>query len=260
MPPLHVTHLSFAAHGGGAAIAARRTHMACALAGLHSDMLVRSEVSDADEQADEIHHLPARRGLRRLVQREYARHLRRRAGGEGLRSLGLVDSGAVEALSQRGPDVVNLHWVANDTLSLREISHIKQPLVWTLHDMWAFGGTRHIDESRDWVDGFASRPAGDLDRRIWQRKRHLWSTPIQIVTPSTWLADCVRQSALMRDWPVEVIPNPLDTATWHPVSRRAARQAGHRARGAGGGVWRHGRGVRSEQRLCPSARRAEPAA
>jgi glycosyltransferase involved in cell wall biosynthesis len=46
---------------------------------------------------------------------------------------------------------------------------------------------------------------------------------MQIVTPSRWLADCARQSALMSDWPVEVIPNALDTEAWSPIEPRTAR-------------------------------------
>ena len=35
-------------------------------------------------------------------------------------------------------DVVNLHWVNGEMLSVKDISKIKKPIVWTLHDMWAF--------------------------------------------------------------------------------------------------------------------------
>jgi glycosyltransferase involved in cell wall biosynthesis len=38
------------------------------------------------------------------------------------------------------------------------------------------------------------------------------------------MADQARRSALMGDWPVEVIPNPLDIDWWGRVSRAQARQ------------------------------------
>jgi glycosyltransferase involved in cell wall biosynthesis len=46
---------------------------------------------------------------------------------------------------------------------------------------------------------------------------------MHVVTPSNWLADCVRSSSLMTDWPTTVIPYALDTETWAPVDRQAAR-------------------------------------
>ena len=47
---------------------------------------------------------------------------------------------------------------------------------------------------------------------------------MQIVTPSQWLANCVRESALMRDWPVTVVPYALDTDVWRPIDKRQARE------------------------------------
>lgn len=46
---------------------------------------------------------------------------------------------------------------------------------------------------------------------------------MHIVTPSRWLADCVRESPLMCDWPVSVIPNPIDTERWRPIDQTLAR-------------------------------------
>ena len=47
---------------------------------------------------------------------------------------------------------------------------------------------------------------------------------MHIVTPSQWLADCVRDSALMRDWPVSVVANPINTERWKPLEQSLARE------------------------------------
>lgn len=39
------------------------------------------------------------------------------------------------------------------------------------------------------------------------------------------MADCARSSMLLRDWPVTVIPNPIDTDTWSPIDKSTARQS-----------------------------------
>ena len=36
------------------------------------------------------------------------------------------------------PDIVNLHWVAGNMLSVNDIRKIKAPIVWTIHDHWPF--------------------------------------------------------------------------------------------------------------------------
>ena len=35
-------------------------------------------------------------------------------------------------------DVINLHWIGNETISISQIAKIKKPIVWTLHDSWPF--------------------------------------------------------------------------------------------------------------------------
>lgn len=130
--------------------------------------------------------------------------------------------------------VVNLHWVGNETLSIEDIGRIRKPLVWTMHDMWPFCGAEHYADDGDlarWRSGYnkASRSAADggldLDRLVWLRKHRAWKRPIHIVSPSRWLADCACESALLRGWPVSVIPNVLDTALYQPLDRHFCRQA-----------------------------------
>jgi glycosyltransferase involved in cell wall biosynthesis len=129
--------------------------------------------------------------------------------------------------------VVNLHWVGDETLSIEDIGRIRKPMVWTLHDMWPFCGAEHYtadDELARWRSGYSktNRPASegglDLDRLIWQRKRRAWKRPMHIVAPSRWLASCARESALFKGWPVSVVPNVLDTATFQPLDQHFCRQ------------------------------------
>ena len=115
------------------------------------------------------------------------------------------------------------------TTAITDISRIEKPVVWTLHDMWAFCGAEHYTDDIRWREGYRrdNRPVlearFDLNRWTWQRKRKHWRRPMHIVTPSRWLADCVRESALMRDWPVTVVANPIDTKRWQPLEQRLAR-------------------------------------
>ena len=115
-------------------------------------------------------------------------------------------------------------------LAIADIARIRKPIVWTLHDMWAFCGAEHYTIDHRWRDGYLrdNRPAHesgfDLNRHTWQLKRNHWRRPLQIVCPSHWLADCVRTSALMHDWPVAVVPNTIDTHRWQPIEQRLARQ------------------------------------
>ena len=114
-------------------------------------------------------------------------------------------------------------------LSIADIGKIKKPIVWTLHDMWAFCGAEHYSQVDRWRSGYnkKNRPTYesgfDINRWTWLRKLNHWHKPIHIVSPSNWLANCVRESKLMNNWPVSVVPNLLNTDNWKPKDKNLAR-------------------------------------
>jgi len=128
------------------------------------------------------------------------------------------------------PDVIHLHWVNGEMMSIADIGCLNEPVVWTLHDMWAFCGAEHYTDDARWKEGYTpgNRPpyegGFDLNRWTWMRKCKHWKRPRHIVAPSRWLANAVSASALMRNWPVMVIPNPIDTNLWRPVDKLTARE------------------------------------
>lgn len=148
---------------------------------------------------------------------------------EGLHSRADVWTGIGHETNRAPLDIVNIHWVGTGTMSIGEIGRLRHPVVMTLHDMWAFCGSEHYSDGVRYRSGYSrdSRPSTDngidWNRLTWLRKRRKWRTPMNIITPSNWLANCVRSSALMAEWTTTVIPNALDTEAWVPVERRAAR-------------------------------------
>lgn len=142
-------------------------------------------------------------------------------------------SGLMRLLKSSRADVFHLHWICGEFLSVENIGKLTKPLVWTLHDMWPFSGAEHYSDDSPtarWRIGYYAdnRPLGhkglDIDRWVWNRKRRAWRTPIHIVTPSQWLADCASKSALMSDWPLSVIPYCLDVERFRPWPKIMARQ------------------------------------
>jgi glycosyltransferase involved in cell wall biosynthesis len=137
-------------------------------------------------------------------------------------------------LNQSPADILNLHWLGSDTLSIKEIGNLSKPVVWLLHDMYAFCGAEHYAEDQPdsrFRTGYlrANAPEDerlyDLSRRVWERKRKHWRERIHIVCPSRWLARCAVESALFAWWPISVIPHPLDLNVWRPLTRALAREA-----------------------------------
>ncbi len=116
-------------------------------------------------------------------------------------------------------------------ISIGEIGRINKPLVWTLHDTWAFCGMEHyfpIGDTR-YVEGYLAdnrlpeERGFDLNRWTWGRKRRAWSRPMNLICPSRWMADCVAGSALMRNWPACVVPNAIDIGRYSPIEKNLSR-------------------------------------
>lgn len=228
LKPLIVSHSDYQ---GGAARAAWRLHSAFVASEHHCRMLVGTK-SSGDWRVHgptgkiEEGFARARPTLDGLVARL------QRSENPVLHSPAWLSGVPISALNNADHDVVNLHWTCAGLLSIERMAKITKPVVWTLHDMWAFCGSEHYsDESPGarWRVGYRGDNRGlgdgglDIDRWAWNRKRSAWKVPWKIVTPSNWLANCVRDSALMRDWDVTVIPNSLDTTVFKPLEKKYAR-------------------------------------
>jgi glycosyltransferase involved in cell wall biosynthesis len=175
--------------------------------------------------------------LNRLAKRGF------QTGNPVLHSIAWPDTGLgkeLEQLRRQQADLIHLHWLGDSTLSIEEIGRLPQPIVWRLPDQWAFSGAEHYgtppapgdtaSSDERFIYGYPedSRPAHesgpDLNRRTWLRKQRAWRRPINIVCTTSWLADCARRSALMKDWPISVIPNPLDLTAFAPLDQAVGRE------------------------------------
>ncbi|MDH6100029.1 glycosyltransferase family 4 protein [Anabaenopsis sp. FSS-46] len=130
------------------------------------------------------------------------------------------------------PDVIHLHWINTGYMQIETLGKFKKPIVWTLHDMWAFTGGCHYSEDCDKYTmscgacpQLGSHRKGDITQWIWQRKAKAWSNlNLTIVTPSLWLADCAKKSLLFQNLRIEVIPNGLNTQVYKPMDKIMARK------------------------------------
>jgi len=226
---LKISMLSYSDGVGGAARATYRIHQALLRHGLDSQMYVNVARTGDRTVKGPSGKLGKAWPYFRMAHGDLAAMLLKTANTV-MHSPAILPSSWPSRLNQSDADVVHMHWINHEMLSLGGIGKIKKPIVWTLHDMWAFCGAEHYTQDIRWREGYLrnNRPdyesGFDLNRWTWRRKQKHWKHPFHITTPSHWLAECVRQSVLMRDWPVNVIPNCIDTTVWEPVEQGLARR------------------------------------
>lgn len=136
-----------------------------------------------------------------------------------------------EKVNQLNPDIINLHWISGGFVQIETLAKFKQPIVLTLHDMWAFTGGCHSSQECDRYTGkcgkcpqLKSKQDVDISRWVWQRKAKAWeSLDLTIVTPSHWLANAAKSSKLLGDHPIHIIPHGLNTKIYRPTDSKIAR-------------------------------------
>jgi glycosyltransferase involved in cell wall biosynthesis len=133
-------------------------------------------------------------------------------------------------------DIVHLHWINFGFLSidsLRKLAQTNKPIVWTLHDMWAFtGGCHHSRDCENYqkscgnCEQFLKNPSStDLSNQIWQEKMDVFSKAnLTIITCSEWLGNRASKSSLFQNVRVEAIPNPIDIEVFRPIDKKVARK------------------------------------
>lgn len=130
------------------------------------------------------------------------------------------------------PDLIHLNWITGGFVRLESLADLNVPIIWTLHDMWAFtGGCHYAEECTRYEKSCGACPIlksgqeRDLSRWIFDRKMKTYRKikNLTIITPSNWLADCVRKSPLLGSFPVEVIHNSLDTSAFFPEEKPSSR-------------------------------------
>lgn len=215
---------------GGAARAAARLQKGMRDLGVDCRLLVQFKTGTADHvicSGNPLHTL-ARRLKTFLGMLPVRRYPHR---PENNFSPALLPDNLPTEIGRIDPDIVHLHWLGAGFLRVETLGRIGKPLLWTLHDSWAFTGGCHVpfDCTRyrqrcGACPVLGSSRERDLSRRTWERKEQAWQNlKPTLVAPSRWLADCARSSSLFRQARVEVIPNGLDTAAFQPRDKAVCR-------------------------------------
>ena len=135
------------------------------------------------------------------------------------------------ALQRLDYDILHLHWINQRFIKLQDLPKDK-PIVWTLHDSWPFCGVCHyfLDCERYQTHCgdcpfLHSGKDKDLAYRVFEEKMRAYKElNLHIVTPSRWLGECAKQSALLGQFPVTVIPNCLDTDVYRPLTEEEKKE------------------------------------
>jgi glycosyltransferase involved in cell wall biosynthesis len=143
------------------------------------------------------------------------------------RSIGWVGIDGARLARKLRADLCVLHNV-DGLLPIENLAEFDVPLVWRTHDMWAMCGSEHYTSNPAPYRVAIQESAPDwISRWVFARKLK-YIRPIKdltICSPSNWLADEFRQSALFQGRDVHVVANGIDIDLFTPIERLNARAA-----------------------------------
>jgi len=215
---------------GGAAIAAYRLLKGLQQNGVQAQMLVQSKKSDDYSIiGPQTKWQKAFSKIRPIIDSIPVRFYKQRK--KIIFSPAIIPDSISKKVKNVNPDIVHLHWIASGFIRIETLAKIDKPIVWTLHDMWAFTGGCHYDEdcgkynkNCGYCPTLGSNKKNDLSYKIFKRKEKSWKNlNLTIVTPSSWLGECAKKSSLFYKTRVEVIPNGIDLNHFKPIDKNIAR-------------------------------------
>lgn len=226
---------------GGAGIAARRLSEALNAAGVQSAIVCRSGAPDAPDAiaVDGEHNNLAGEAAQRVawlfeeaVQDAYIAPNR----SDMSNTLFTLDYAGIPIAQHEAvtsADIINLHWTSffQSTDTLADLFALGKPIVWTLHDMNPFTGGCHYSagctrftESCAQCPQLSGDPAAAAAAHLAERKAAYGNAPhLAVVSPSVWLANEAKRSALFSGARVETISNSVDPAVFNANGRTGAR-------------------------------------
>ena len=221
--PLSIVHLNAYDRHGGAEQVAQNLLEEQRAAGHASIMLVGKKTA-ADSPAISFEtdpDLELREEFRRTAWPDYEFRGSRR----------LVRHPAI-----RQADVIHVHNLYGGffhPFSLMALSQFR-PVVWSIHDMQALTGyCSHALDCPRWEHGCGACPdltkpgpqlAFDNTAALWQNKKLIsQNSRLWLAGASSWMVSQLQRS-LLKDHPIRLIPNGIQTALFRVADRRAVRQ------------------------------------
>lgn len=228
---MRVVHISSADYGSGASRVAYRLHGNLLNRGIDSRMVVGFKLTDdptvigSGSKLNKLKFM-ARRTIDTLPQKFY-RHRKNLPWSNQF-----LPGSLVRRALELKPDIINLHWISNGAMSLKELAAVDVPLVWVLHDYWPItGGCHLIGDCTGYQHLCGSCPqlnssrVFDLSRlNLARKKRFFENHNLTLVAPSRWVAKCAGTATAVAGKNIRVISHGLDPEKFIPVSKDQAKR------------------------------------
>ena len=209
---MKIMHITFSSEGG-AAVGVKRLHNSLLKKKIKSEIFFFKDYLNYPKSIKMYYKWNLIIFFKRLV----LKFLTFRKNKESL-SINIIDNLNINSILKKNKiDIVHLHWIGNEMISIKQITNIQKPVVWTFHDMWPFVGAEHFCYDKRFLNQYrpTTRSKGehgiDLDRIVWKEKQKYFPNKnFYITIPSKWMMKNVVKSKLFVNSNKIILPYILD--------------------------------------------------
>jgi glycosyltransferase involved in cell wall biosynthesis len=232
---MKIVHLNNFDIVGGAARACYSIHNSLLQNNIQSRLLVQNKVSQEPTVNSIVNNSfeKGSRFIRKVIDYSATKLLCNEEYGRF--SFPIFSPSIVDHPLIRNSDLINLHWINEGFISLgslKKLAELNIPIVWTLHDMWAFtGGCHYTNDCKNYISGCSHCPAlkikgeRDFSNSISKKKKEVFNNiNLSIVTSSNWLGEEAESSLLLKDKKVYVAPTAIDTEIFRPRDKKKCKE------------------------------------
>ena len=224
---MKILHINYHQNQGGASVASNRLVEALNENNVDSKLLVN------EKKIDNEYVIPQFKNIYGLylhkIKKILSIYIKKILGANDVYkdSISLFSSNLYQKINNSKFDIINLHWICNEMISLKEIKKINKPIVWTLVDMWPFTGSTHYTENDFYK--FANKKFNEkkiLNIQNWMlnRKVKYLNKDIIIICISKWLEKLAKQSHIFKNNKIYTIPCTINVNDWKSVDKNSAKK------------------------------------
>ena len=213
--------------------AALRLHRAFLKNGIDSSMITLRRAINDDEkikQKGKISSIVARmdRSIQAYLNKNNIKEL-------GTFTYPVLGSDVSQLGEVKKADIIYIHWALGGFLNLtsfEKLAKLGKPVIFFMHDMWNItGGCHHSFTCEKYKSHCFNCPilpgqkTKDLSFKGFEKKLNLYSkyNNFYFISPSKWLYECAKQSALTKNKPLFHIPNILEKNFFKPFDKAIAK-------------------------------------
>jgi glycosyltransferase involved in cell wall biosynthesis len=224
---MKVLHINYHQNQGGASVASDRLVEALNKSKVESKLLVNEKKNKSDHVLSQFHNVFDL--ILHKVKKILAIYIKKVLGAKNIYkdSISIFPSNLSQKINKSKFDIVNLHWICNEMISIKEIKEINKPIVWTLVDMWPFTGSTHYTENDFYKYSnkkFDGRKIFNIQNWVLKRKIKYHNKDMIIICISKWLEKLAKESHIFKNNKIYTIPCTIDVNYWKPVDKNLARK------------------------------------